>query len=169
MSRLLKYWVCLMAPLALLLSCVKERTEQEVPTGRTIHYRATVTEGAETRATVNGNNQYTFQEGDRLFVSNTDTGKEGWLSGVLTLVSGDGQTTAVFEGDLTLDTGDHNTQKEDFYLENATLSATLVSTADVIHNSTTGALNEYPTNEYATTHENANAVSNPPRQLKQCA
>lgn len=154
MSRILKYWVCLLAPLTLLLSCVKERTETEVPTGRTIHYRATVTEGTDTRATLNNNNQYIFQEGDRLFVSNTDSGKEGWLSGVLTLVSGAGERTAVFEGDLTLDTGNHDTGKEDFYLANATLSATLVSTADRIHN-VSGALTGYPNDEYATTFAEA--------------
>lgn len=158
MSRILKYWVCLLAPLTLLLSCVKERTETEVPTGRTIHYRATVTEGTDTRATLNNSNQYIFQEGDRLFVSNTDSGREGWLSGVLTLVSGAGETTAVFEGDLTLDTGNHDTDKEDFYLEaDATLSATLVSTADRIHNAS-GALTGYPEDEYATTFADAVAM-----------
>lgn len=152
MIRLLKYSACILASLAF-LSCARERIEPEAPATRTIHYRATVTEGSDTRATLNNSNQYVFQEGDRLFVSNTDSGKEGWLSGFLTLVSGAGERSAVFEGDLTLDTG--TTVKEDFYLADATLSATLVSTADRIHDHETGALQSYPSDEYATSFADA--------------
>ena len=165
-SRFLTYWVLSLVSLALVLSCEREPLEPVDPIGpagpevsatRTIHYRATVSEGVDTRATLNNSNQYIFQTGDRLFVSNSDSGKEGWLSGFLTLVSGAGERTAVFEGDLTLNTGttQQETQQEDFYLENATLSATLISTSDRIHNSTTGALTGYPADEYATSFAEA--------------
>lgn len=103
--------------LLLLAACAKQPVEPVGPVpqgeGTTIHYRATVSEGA-TRATTDGFNQYIFEAGDILYLEGTK------MHGSLTLRSGAGESTALFEGDLVCDEGYFPAEGED-------LSATLVS------------------------------------------
>lgn len=104
--------------LLLLAACAKQPVEPAGPVpqgeGTTIHYRATVSEGTATRATTDGFNQYIFEAGDILYLEGTK------MHGSLTLQSGAGERTALFEGDLVCDEGYFPAEGED-------LSATLVS------------------------------------------
>jgi len=131
--------------LALLGSCSKETPPPVSPAdGRTIPYRAMVTEGSGTRAGVDGNMHYLFETGDRLFLTTSSNIGDDKMYGVLSLVSGAGETSAVFEGDLHC-TGDFEPAG------NQTLYATLVGTADRIHTESDGLITAiaYPTDEYA--------------------
>ncbi len=87
------------------LSCVKEQEELVVPDGAvtaTIPFKAVVQGSDLTRASISGafgTGSYIFQEGDRLFIVDTDT--EGTdLYGVLTLIDGAGSGSGIFEGTL---------------------------------------------------------------------
>ena len=90
--------------LFLTLSCVKEH-EALVPEGTvtaTIPFTAVVQGSQPTRASISGDfgtGSYIFQEGDRLFIVDTDTGGND-LYGVLTLIDGAGSGTGTFEGTL---------------------------------------------------------------------
>lgn len=152
--RIDKYPVLLLSLLALFISCEKDLVDPEPVESRTIHYSAVVSEGSETRATLNGSSQYVFEAGDQLYVENTDAGNAGKVYGLLTLVSGAGERSAVFEGDLTCD-------NEYIPLSSTQLSATLIGASEhSIHHFTNGKLNtarSYPANEYATSL--ADAVS----------
>ena len=88
---------------------------------KTIHYEATVSDGSSTRATLDGENKYIFESGDKLIVAGEN------IKGELTLKSGDEgkHTGATFEGDLEY-TGSAPTAE-------TSLTATLVSSADAIH------------------------------------
>lgn len=103
--------------LLLLAACAKQPVEPVGPVpqgeGTTIHYRATVSEGA-TRATTDGFNQYIFETGDILYLEGEK------MHGSLPIQSGAGETTAVFEGYLVCDEGYIPAEGDD-------LSATLVS------------------------------------------
>lgn len=150
--RIHKYFIGM--ALLLLAACAKQPVEPVGPApqgeGTTIHYRATVSEGTTTRATVDGVNQYTFEAGDILYLEGAK------MYGSLTLHSGAGETSAVFEGDLILDEDYFPTGGED-------LSATLVSEAAVNCGFYTfdakGKLQapSYPTDQFASTF--ADAVS----------
>lgn len=137
--------------LLLLAACAKQPVEQTPPeVGATIHYRATVSEGTATRATVDGTGQYIFQTGDILYLEGTK------MYGSLTLRSGADETSAVFEGDLICDEG--------YYpADDTPLSATLVSEAAVncgfYSFDSNGKLQGpfYPSDQYASTF--ADAVS----------
>lgn len=137
--------------LLLLAACAKQPVEQTPPeVGATIHYRATVSEGTATRATVDGTGQYIFQTGDILYLEGTK------MYGSLTLRSGADETSAVFEGDLICDEG--------YYpADDTPLSATLVSEAAVncgfYSFDSNGKLQGpiYPSNQYASSF--ADAVS----------
>ncbi len=116
----------LLFPLVLLCACGKEQVSgpDEAP-GTTIHYVATVRESPVTRATLGGSSMadgYVFEEGDMLYVQNTD----GTLYGKLDLASGGGTASATFSGTLTC-AGEF---KPSYSTE---LSATLVSSTDAIH------------------------------------
>jgi hypothetical protein len=104
--------------LLLLAACAKQPVEPAGPVpqgeGTTIHYRAKVSEDTATRATTDGFNQYIFEAGDILYLEGTK------MHGSLTLQSGAGESTALFEGDLVCDEGYFPAEGED-------LSATLVS------------------------------------------
>lgn len=108
--------------LLLLAACAKQPVEPAGPVpqgeGTTIHYRAKVSEDTATRATTDGFNQYIFEAGDILYLEGTK------MHGSLTLQSGAGESTALFEGDLVCDEGYFPAEGED-------LSATLVSEAAV--------------------------------------
>ncbi len=134
----------LLLPLFLLLSCNKEPegtvVQPEEPITGTVHYRVTVTEGTDTRAGLNDSHQYIFEDGDRLYVTNS----AGSLYGFLSLASAPKQTTATFEGDLAC--------VNSFTPTDATpVSVTLVSATDAIHRCANGKLTgtAYPTNLYA--------------------
>lgn len=139
--------------LLLLAACAKQPVEPVGPVpqgeGTTIHYRATVSEGA-TRATTDGFNQYIFETGDILYLEGEK------MHGSLPIRSGAGETTAVFEGYLVCDEG---------YIpaEGDALSATLVSETAVNCGFYTfdanGKLQEpvYPSDQFAATF--ADAVS----------
>jgi len=104
--------------LSLLAACAKQPVEPvgAIPQGEgtTIHYRAKVSEDTATRATTDGFNQYIFEAGDILYLEGSK------MHGSLTLQSGAGESTALFEGDLVCDEGYFPAEGED-------LSATLVS------------------------------------------
>ena len=130
---ILKYPALLLAAFALVLSCEREPVDEPAPIStRTLHYSASVSEGVATRATLNGSTQYVFESGDQLYVENTGA-NAGDLYGILTLVSGAGERTAVFEGDLTCD--------NEFYPDSSTpLTATLIGANDEIHTVSNGKL-----------------------------
>ena len=88
---------------------------------KTIHYEATVSDGSSTRATLDDENKYIFESGDKLIVAGEN------IKGELALKSGDEgkHTGATFEGDLEY-TGSAPTAE-------TSLTATLVSSADAIH------------------------------------
>jgi len=140
--------------LLLLAACAKQPIEPVGPAtqgeGATIHYRAMVSEGTSTRATVDGVNQYIFEAGDILYLEGAK------MYGSLTLHSGAGETSAVFEGDLICDEGYYPAEGED-------LSATLVSEAAVNCGFYTFDANgklqapSYPADQFASTF--ADAVS----------
>ena len=96
-----------------------EKATPAVPEGKVIHYTATVGEGDETRATLNGDKKYVFQTGDKLVI----TGEN--ISGDLTLTMGAGTASATFSGNLTY-SGD-GTPADDL-----TLKAVLVSTSNAM-------------------------------------
>ena len=132
--RILKYLALLLAPLGLLLSCEKQPEEPVQPSNmdaRTIQYRATVTNGADTRVSLSGLS-YRFEAGDRLYVINTDAGDDaGKLYGFMHLVSGAGTGTAVFEGDLVAE--------DDFVpAADTPLAVTLVGVNDLLHTCANG-------------------------------
>ena len=113
-----------------------DKAAAAVPEGKVIHYTATVGEGDETRATLNGGKKYEYQVGDKLVITGTD------ISGELTL-TGDPGTTATFEGDLNY-TGDGTPA------DNLELKAVLVSTNNAMTTLTYDAA-EYPTGAIAST------------------
>ena len=114
---------------------------------KTIHYKVLVSSFDDTKATTADNNtKYVFQATDSLYVSSTDpdTG-DVQLFGVLKLISGSGETTAYFEGDLV--------GVNEFEPASGTpVDVTLVSSNDRIHTTGGGKLTgtAYPSNEYAT-------------------
>lgn len=99
----LRYFIYLV--LFMTLSCVKEQEELVVPDGAvtaTIPYTVVVHGSQATRASIDGpfgTGEYIFQEGDRLFIVDTDTGGID-LYGVLTLIDGAGSGSGTFEGTL---------------------------------------------------------------------
>lgn len=65
-----------------------------------VHYRAAVSGSAETKATMDAiDRHYLFERDDLMYVVDSETGGDK-LYGYLFLISGDGATEAVFEGDL---------------------------------------------------------------------
>ncbi|MBR3499830.1 MAG: leucine-rich repeat protein [Bacteroidales bacterium] len=117
---------------AILPSCVGEKFTPDVPVEpeeritSVIHYKATVGESPLTKASLNNLNQYIFETGDQLYVVSGDD-----LYGILNLVAGAGDPIGTFEGDLMcLNDFEPN--------DGTTLSATLVSRQDKIHNFSDG-------------------------------
>ena len=148
--------------LFLALSCTKEPVAPPTPAydNTTLHYLVTATSGNGTKATLNEDTQsinagthYVFEEGDRLFVSHVKD-HEDVLFGVLTLISGAGDTSAQFEGDLVC--------AEDFEPTSSTpITVTLVgaSGTDRIHTVANGKITAttYPNDEtaFATSFQDA--------------
>lgn len=118
--------------IALALSCNREASyeSETIPESKTIHYIVSATSSAPVKASLNGDTQYIFEAGDRLFVCHKEGGEDK-LYGVLSLISGAGERTARFEGDLVC--------AEDFEpTAGTTLSVTLVSTSDAVHSVSAG-------------------------------
>ena len=101
--------------LAIMSSCRKE-TDKLVPTPpspvpemQTIHYKATVQTGTDTRATVGDDLKYKFEEGDRVYMASVDANgdADGNLYGFLSLsvTGGVGKNVALFEGNLNCKEG----------------------------------------------------------------
>jgi len=114
-----------------------DKATAAVPEGKVIHYTATVGEGDETRATLNGEKKYEFQEGDKLVITGTN------ISGELTLATGAGTASATFSGDLTYTV--EGTPANDLELK-----AVLVSTNNAMTTLTYDAA-EYPTTAIVST------------------
>ena len=129
-----------MTALLLCTSCssddlTTDRVAPVAPVGKVIHYTATVGEGDETRATLDGEKKYVFQTGDKLVITGTD------ISGDLTLAEGAGTASATFSGDLTYSGSD--TPADDL-----TLNAVLESTSSAM-TTLTHASAEYPSTAIA--------------------
>lgn len=101
--------ILVLSLLAIMFSCRKETDRpvsippspvQEI---RTIHYKATIQTGIETRATVD-NLKYEFEVGDQVYMASVDANgdADGNLYGFLSLSveGGVGKNVALFEGDL---------------------------------------------------------------------
>jgi len=136
--------ILLFAIISLLLntSCSKDDVtsgESTEPKGSVIHYSATVSDGSNTRATLTtgGSKQYIFETGDILRITGTN------ISGDLTLKTGAGTNSAIFEGDLTYTVSG----TPDASLE---LKAVLVSTSNKMSTLTYEAAT-YPTTAIAST------------------
>ena len=123
-TKYLTYLAVLCASLCLQFSCTIENGEEPEPDVRLIPYHVTVN-GAQTKASLNGSTQYVFEGGDRLFVNHIEGG-DVKMYGILTLVSGVGNTTAEFQGDLACVDGFTPT-------DNTPLFVTLLGEADVLH------------------------------------
>jgi hypothetical protein len=100
----LKYWACLLTMTLFLPACQREEEKpQESPEDGVwtkVHYRASVSGSASTKATLDAiDRHYIFERDDLLYVVDKSTGGED-LYGFLYLTSGAGATQAVFEGDL---------------------------------------------------------------------
>lgn len=108
----------------LLVACGKETLPSERVLRR-IPYSAGASEAVLSKASLNGESQYVFCEGDRLYVCAAGADSDQ-LFGILDMVSGAGATDARFEGDLFCD--------ESFTPSADTpVSVTLVSAGDRIH------------------------------------
>jgi len=134
--------ILLFAIISLLLntSCSKDDVtsgESTEPKGSVIHYSATVSDGSNTRATLDDKKKYIFETGDILRITGTN------ISGDLTLKTGAGTNSAIFEGDLTYTVSG----TPDASLE---LKAVLVSTSNKMSTLTYEAAT-YPTTAIAST------------------
>ena len=134
--------ILLFAIISLLLntSCSKDDVtsgESTEPKGSVIHYSATVSDGSNTRATLDDEKKYIFETGDILRITGTN------ISGDLTLKTGAGTNSAIFEGDLTYTVSG----TPDASLE---LKAVLVSTSKEMSTLTYEAAT-YPTTAIAST------------------
>lgn len=117
------------AALLLAASCSNEDDEiieapQPAQRVRIIHYEATVSNDSQTRATLNGDGNYVFETGDKLYVWGNN------ISGELTLTSGvGGNSDATFSGDLTYTPGDGDPDTPE---DDLALQAVIVSPSDKI-------------------------------------
>lgn len=135
----------------LVLSCTREPSPGHDPseTGfRTIHYKVQVSSSDDSKATTAENDtKYVFQATDSLYVVSTDpVSGDTLLFGVLKLITGSGETTGYFEGDLV--------GVDEFEPASDTpIKVTLVSSGDRIHTTGGGKLTDtaYPTDEYGAT------------------
>ena len=143
-----RIWFISLAIISLLLSCKQEGplstpTSPESQFTKTIHYKVQVNSSVNTRASLNEHTQYVFEASDRLFVSHIESGNTV-LYGVLSLMSGAGSTTAIFEGDLAC--------LEEFDVQSSTpIDVVLVSSQDRLHSFAEGKITgtTYPDDECA--------------------
>ena len=121
-----KYYLLILS-LVCLGSCSKETAEPAPatePETVTIHYRATIEGGAQTKADLNEQMKYVFEAGDKVFMETTNGKMYGFLS--LSLPSSAGKSVALFEGDLVCDI---NFRPED----DTEVKLTLMSPSDAVH------------------------------------
>lgn len=145
-----RFGLILLMLAALALSCTREPSPGHDPseTGfRTIHYKVQVSSSDDSKATTAENDtKYVFQATDSLYVVSTDpVSGDTLLFGVLKLITGSGETTGYFEGDLV--------GVDEFEPASDTpINVTLVSSGDRIHTTKEGKLTgaAYPSNEYGT-------------------
>lgn len=154
MSKSVFIKILLLAVLALVFACEKEVDQpspaQEV---QTVHYKATVQTGVDTRATIGEDMKYKFEEGDRVYMESTDGKLYGFLS--LSVEGGQGKNVALFEGDLNY-VGE--TPIPDDY--NPEMKLVLVSKEDELHTITDGKVDavtsaSYLANKWAPSLEDA--------------
>lgn len=123
------------------LACEKEvdnpSPAQEV---QTVHYRATVHTGIDTKATVGDDMKYKFEEGDRLYVESADQKLYGFLS--LSAAGGAGNNMALFEGDLIY------AGETSFPNDNPVINLVLVSKEDELHTITDGKVDAVTSGSY---------------------
>lgn len=142
MSKSVFIKILLLAVLVLVFACEKE-VDQPSPAqeAQTVHYKATVQTGVDTRATIGEDMKYKFEEGDRVYMESTDGKLYGFLS--LSVEGGQGKNVALFEGDLNYVGG---TPIPDDY--NPEMKLVLVSKEDYLHTITEGKVNEVTTGSY---------------------
>ncbi len=100
MSKSVYIKILLLLLLAVTMGCKKEvDTPSPAPEVQTVHYKAAVHTGADTRATVGDGLKYEFEEGDKVYLSSEDGNLYGFLS--LSVDGGIGKDKALFEGELT--------------------------------------------------------------------
>lgn len=100
MSKSVYIKILLLLLLAVTMGCKKEvDTPSPAPEAQTVHYKAAVHTGADTRATVGDGLKYEFEEGDKVYLSSEDGNLYGFLS--LSVDGGIGKDKALFEGELT--------------------------------------------------------------------
>lgn len=154
MSKSVYIKILLLLLLAVTMGCKKEMDTPHSPTPQiqTVHYRASVQTGVDTRATLGDGLKYAFEAGDRIYMES----KDGMLYGFLSLSSegGIGQNTALFEGDLNY------VGEEPFQNNNPTVSLVLVSRKDELHTITGGKVGtiengSYRSNQWAPSLEEA--------------
>ena len=150
MSKLVYGKILLLMALALLVACRKEKNSpSDVPAIRTVHYKASIQTGPDTRATVGNDLKYMFEAGDKVYMESADGKLYGFLS--MVLPTGAGDNVALFEGDLTY-AGD-----TPFPNDNPSVNLVLVSKEDAVHTVTDGRLNavSYSSDTWAPTLEAA--------------
>ncbi|MBQ4389430.1 MAG: hypothetical protein II824_05610 [Bacteroidales bacterium] len=156
MSKSVYIKILLLLLLAVTMGCKKEMDTPHSPTPQiqTVHYRASVQTGADTRATLGDGLKYAFEAGDRIYMESES--EDGMLYGFLSLSSegGIGQNTALFEGDLNY------VGEEPFQNNNPTVSLVLVSRKDELHTITDGKVGtiengSYRSNQWAPSLEEA--------------
>lgn len=112
--------------LVLLGACTKENelpVPAPAPETKTIHYSLTV-DGVDTRSTLREDFKHVFEPGDKIYVESAGGEMYGFLS--MPNNDGIGQTTAIFEGDLT--------SAVDFVpVAETPINLTLVGPADDLH------------------------------------
>ena len=142
----------MMAASLMTTACSNEDSANESPaqqsTVKTIPYSVTVSDGAETRATVDSDNKtLKFADGDKLYVTGTN------IKGVLDIQTGATTASATFSGDLTY-------SGEGSPADDLALTATLVSAQQTVGTQVSvddaGAVTvNYPTNAYCTSVNDA--------------
>ena len=154
MSKSVFIKILLLAVLVLVFACEKE-VDQPSPAqeAQTVHYKATVQTGVDTRATIGEDMKYKFEEGDRVYMESTDGKLYGFLS--LSVEGGQGKNVALFEGDLNYVGG---TPIPDDY--NPEMKLVLVSKEDELHTITDGKVDavtsaSYLANKWAPSLEDA--------------
>lgn len=147
--KFLTYFTALGVMLRLLCSCGIDATDEPETAVRTIPYRAFV-RGGQTKATLNESTQYVFESGDRLHVCSKE-GNEVKMYGILTLISGAGEATAEFQGDLAC-------VDEFTPVASTPIDVTLLSTSDAVHVISSDykeVTASYPTDQFASSFTSA--------------
>ena len=180
-KRLIYFFLLVLTFPGLFSSCVRsieepeEMQEPQNPGYHTVHFQATVSGGAGTRSTLDEYDHYVFERNDRLFVidkEHVNNPSQALLYGFLQLVGGEGDTMALFDGDLMyFDSEDpHEPLTPPASME---VVATLVSADDLLHTYTVNngrmtnapAYPNYPTDQVAVEDANGTAFQNAVRKF----